>query len=98
MAGYKDPEYQRNRRSILAGDPDCHWCGEAKATQADHLIELDSGGDHSLDNLVPSCAKCNASRGARHVNRKTANRIQARNASVKKPKKFLDHQTNTPRT
>jgi hypothetical protein len=96
MAGYKDPEYQRNRRSILAGDPDCHWCGEAKATQADHLIELDSGGDHSLDNLVPSCAKCNASRGARHVNRKTANRIQARNASVKKPKKFLDHQTNTP--
>ena len=82
MAGYKDPEYQRNRRSILTGNPPCHWCGTNPATQADHLIELDRGGDHSLDNLVPSCASCNASRGARHVNRKVAERIQNRNRAM----------------
>ena len=26
MAGYNDPPYKRNRASILAGSPDCHWC------------------------------------------------------------------------
>ncbi|MGA1753547.1 MAG: HNH endonuclease, partial [Pontimonas sp.] len=89
MAGYKDPEYQRNRKSILAGSPLCHWCGQAKATQADHLIELDAGGDHSITNLVPSCASCNARRGTRYLNRKVADRIKARNA-------FLDGKRFTP--
>ena len=89
MAGYKDPEYQRNRKSILAGSPLCHWCGQAKATQADHLIELDAGGDHSITNLVPSCASCNARRGTRYLNRKVADRIKARNA-------FLDGERFTP--
>ena len=96
MAGYKDPEYQRNRRSILAGSPDCHWCGTAKATQADHLIELDAGGDHALENLVPSCASCNAARGARHVNRKTAQRLQTRQKALEGPVTFLDQETSTP--
>ena len=89
MAGYKDPEYQRNRRSILAGSPLCHWCGKAKATQADHLIELDAGGDHSITNLVPSCASCNARRGTKYLNRKVADRVKARNA-------FLAGETITP--
>lgn len=82
MAGYKDPEYQRNRKSILAGSPLCHWCGQAKATQADHLIELDAGGDHSITNLVPSCASCNARRGTKYLNRKVAQRIQNRDNSM----------------
>ena len=82
MAGYKDPEYQRNRKSILAGSPLCHWCGQAKATQADHLIELDAGGDHSITNLVPSCASCNARRGTRYLNKKIAQRIQNRDNSM----------------
>ena len=41
---YQDPTYKRNRASILAGSPDCHWCGKAKATQADHLIKLNNRG------------------------------------------------------
>ena len=82
MAGYSDPTYKRNRASILAGSPDCHWCGKNKATQADHLIELDRGGDHSLDNLVPSCGPCNAARGSRYVNQKAAQRIQARTKAL----------------
>ena len=82
MTGYNDPTYKRNRASILAGSPDCHWCGKAKATQADHLIELDRGGDHSLENLVPSCGPCNAARGSRYVNHKATQRIAARNHAI----------------
>ena len=79
---YKDPTYKRNRASILTGSPLCHWCGTAKATQADHLIELDRGGDHSLENLVPSCGPCNATRGTRYVNHKATQRIAARNHAI----------------
>lgn len=99
MAGYSDPTYKRNRASILAGNPLCHWCGKATASQADHLIELDAGGDHSLDNLVPSCARCNASRGTRYLNSKTAKRIQARNEALNASGSaltFLDDEPMTP--
>lgn len=45
-------DHQKKREEILKGNPKCHWCHKAKATQADH-----AGGK-----LVPSCAKCNNER------------------------------------
>ena len=59
---HKNGQYLKNRQIILAGNPTCHWCGTQPATQADHLIEVDRGGGHELENLVPSCAKCNNTR------------------------------------
>jgi 5-methylcytosine-specific restriction endonuclease McrA len=49
MAGNRKQtqQYRTNRAAILEGNPDCYWgCGN-KATQADHLIEHDAGGDDS---------------------------------------------------
>ena len=80
---YDTPEYKRARRDLLASNPDCHWCGGV-ATEADHLIEQDAGGDHTQ--MVPSCKSCNSRRGAQYVNRKTANRMQARRTAVTKNK------------
>jgi 5-methylcytosine-specific restriction endonuclease McrA len=55
--------YRRNRATILATHPPCHWgCGRP-ATTADHLIPRSQGGTHDLANLVPSCLPCNQSRG-----------------------------------
>ena len=52
----------------------CHWCG-GKATQADHLLELDAGGDpYERTNLVASCRPCNAKRGSAYQHRKNAKR------------------------
>jgi hypothetical protein len=65
-----DPTYLRNRASILAGSPLCHWCGNNPATEADHLIEHDRGGTDDLDNLVPSCRPCNARRGQAYLTRR----------------------------
>jgi 5-methylcytosine-specific restriction endonuclease McrA len=89
MAGNRKQtqQYRTNRAAILDGNPDCYWgCGN-KATQADHLIEHDAGGDDSTANLVPSCRTCNSKRGAIYVNNKTAQRQANRNAALNaKPK------------
>lgn len=81
-----DNTYRRNRAIILQGDPLCHWCHRAPATEADHLLEHDSGGTDDLDNLVPSCKTCNSRRGQRYKTQKNAQtkarREQAVNATT----------------
>lgn len=73
-----DPTYRRNRQLLLESNPPCHWCNTPNATTADHLIELDRGGDSSLSNLVPACHKCNSKRGALYKARRDAIRQQNR--------------------
>lgn len=58
----QDPEYERNRQLVLAGDPPCSWCCAPHATTADHVIPASPGGGNALDNLVPACESCNFSR------------------------------------
>ena len=104
MAGnplYSTKQWKELRRLILSEDDECHWCRlkgkRTKATQVDHIVELDRGGDpYERSNLVSSCASCNASRGARFVNQKTAQRIQKRNESSR-VSFFDDSLTPSPR-
>ena len=82
--------YQRNRKLILSDNPPCHWCGINVASEADHLIETDRGGTSELDNLVPACRKCNATRGNQY-------RTQRDNQQLKpkqKPKIILENPNN----
>lgn len=46
------------------GLTDCVYCG-SPYEHADHVIPLSRGGAHSRDNLVPACAACNLSKGAK---------------------------------
>ena len=64
MTNYSGKEWQALRREFLA-DAVCHWCRRAKATELDHIIELDRGGTNDPDNLVPACKPCNFSKGPR---------------------------------
>ena len=51
--------WQATRESVFARyGRACVHCG-APATDIDHLIPIDAGGDDSLANLRPSCARCN---------------------------------------
>lgn len=45
----------------------CHWCGKKikGAPHADHVIALSKGGTNYISNIVPSCTKCNMSKGAK---------------------------------
>ena len=56
-------EFRTNRAKLLADNPLCHWCANALATEADHILESDRGGGNELSNLVPACKPCNARRG-----------------------------------
>ena len=75
-------EYQRNRKIILEGNPDCALCGGAGADTADHILPLMAGGDDSLDNLQPAHARCNYRRGQRDQARATAVRRANRPESL----------------
>lgn len=60
---YSSAEYKRNRKIVLeAAQWTCHYCN-APANTADHIIPISSGiVNHSIDNLLPACTRCNSSR------------------------------------
>ena len=46
----------------------CAYCGEASYTlHADHVIPLSRGGDHSFNNILPACERCNLSKGTKRL-------------------------------
>lgn len=40
----------------------CTYCGLAKKLEMDHVDPLIHGGEHDVDNIVPACKSCNASK------------------------------------
>lgn len=42
----------------------CFYC-DGDFEHVDHFIPLSKGGDHSLENVRPSCAQCNLSKGSK---------------------------------
>jgi 5-methylcytosine-specific restriction endonuclease McrA len=71
-------EYRNNRAALLKGQPLCHWCQRKTADTADHLVEVDRGGDNSLSNLVPACRECNSRRGTQYKSARDRQRIHDR--------------------
>ena len=63
------PRWRALRKAVFAAKGRrCWWCGNP-ATTVDHVVARVLGGEHSIENLVPSCARCNYSRGASLGNR-----------------------------
>ena len=81
---HRDPQYTANRRKVLANKPDCAYCGKPNADTVDHILELDAGGDHGLDNLAPCCANCNNIKGHRYVTARNQHRQHSRHESMQK--------------
>ncbi len=58
---YVDPD---TKQAILAWyNYACAYCDADHWDQWDHVKPLSRGGKHSPGNLVPSCARCNISKG-----------------------------------
>lgn len=45
----------------------CAYCFSAPATDFDHVVPLARGGTNDIENLVPACEFCNASKGAKSL-------------------------------
>lgn len=44
----------------------CAYClRPAPMLEMDHVIPLSRGGEHTIDNLVPACSRCNNTKGPR---------------------------------
>ncbi len=41
------------------------WKNNWKTSAGDHVLAIDNGGSHTMDNIVPCCITCNQSKGAR---------------------------------
>jgi 5-methylcytosine-specific restriction endonuclease McrA len=58
-----------NRRNLYARDNNrCQYCGKHFATKEltlDHVVPRVQGGEHTWENLVCACVKCNARKGGR---------------------------------
>ncbi|BAZ52762.1 hypothetical protein NIES4103_54270 [Nostoc sp. NIES-4103] len=55
-----------NRREVLKRDNHtCQYCGSSKNLTLDHVIPRSKGGQHSWDNVVTACEKCNSTKGDR---------------------------------
>ena len=46
---------------------ECAYCGSKKGLEQEHIIPINDGGRYAIGNIVPSCRKCNASKGAREM-------------------------------
>ncbi|OKI71401.1 HNH endonuclease [Streptomyces sp. MJM1172] len=61
--GTKHEEY--SRLAILARwGSACAYCGK-RAEHLDHVVPLSRGGEDVESNMVPACAPCNLSKGAK---------------------------------
>ena len=43
----------------------CAYCGREAKLTLDHVVALTRGGNHTVQNAVPACLSCNASKGVR---------------------------------
>lgn len=59
-----NPEEVRKHLVGVYGDA-CLYCGKPEYESIDHFVPLSRGGLHNLENLRPSCAKCNSSKGSK---------------------------------
>lgn len=71
----KGPRFARGelRQQVLDkgrqadGSVKCAYCDKPTATQSDHVVAHSKGGATTIENLEPSCASCNASKGAKEL-------------------------------
>lgn len=48
-------------------DYSCAYCGSKEGLEQDHLIPFSDGGTTTIDNIVPACRRCNASKQNKDV-------------------------------
>ena len=54
-----------SRKTVfLRDDYDCQYCGRP-AENIDHVIPKSQGGEHTWENVVASCRRCNTKKGGR---------------------------------
>jgi len=68
MAGVEHDLSPLQWSALKAAWGGCAYCGAAdKPLQRDCVLAISRGGRYTLDNIVPACRSCNASKGSEEV-------------------------------
>lgn len=62
MSGGRGVTLEEYREILDLYDHRCAYCGSREQITMDHFIPLARGGEHDVDNIVPACWPCNASK------------------------------------
>jgi len=46
-------------------DNRCAYCGEEVKLVQEHFVALSKGGEYTINNIIPSCIRCNSSKGTK---------------------------------
>jgi 5-methylcytosine-specific restriction endonuclease McrA len=66
--GRVSSKLRRIAKAMIAGNPLCYTCGNAPATEVDHIRPVCMGGTDEPDNLAPICRPCHLSKSGREAN------------------------------
>lgn len=58
-ASYTEAQWEQTKKFF---DCKCAYCGKEKKLAQDHFIPLSSGGEYTINNIVPACKSCNSSK------------------------------------
>ena len=73
---YAKGQWPKTRKWYLGQHPMCEVCGQKKATEVDHIMELADGGDrHSVGNLQALCHRCHMRKTAAVKRRRNSSRL-----------------------
>ena len=61
----KKGAYQDGSAELFNKGPKCVFCESKNDLTEEHILPLDRGGSHTLDNLTTLCRSCNSSKGSK---------------------------------
>jgi 5-methylcytosine-specific restriction endonuclease McrA len=64
--GYIQYSFQDRLKRFSMFNNKCAYCMKEEYLSEDHFIPISKGGEHRIENIVPSCLSCNKRKNAQH--------------------------------
>ena len=74
-------------------DYSCAYCGSKKNLEQEHVIPVSKGGNYTVNNIVPACKSCNASKNNRPLEKWYVAHKSYSEENFNKLKSYLNNKT-----
>lgn len=73
----------------------CAYCGGVENLEQEHVIPVSKGGHYTVDNIIPACRSCNASKNNKEFEEWYTNHESYSEERIIKIKEYLEHYLKT---